>query len=141
MALRELFAARFQGAKPRRHEKCVMINALSLRLLAPRARQRMSCRTSTAIRLLLLIAACSLICAIVVDQFPELLSLTDNTSNDFTIRKESFASHVLMLGAGNHSILLDSKGPEDDTWIRRPPTFEDGRASSASFLLLCTLRR
>src|SRR5215472_1853586 len=102
----------------------------------------MSCRTSTSVRVLLLISASVIMCGIVADQFPELLLLTDNTSNDFTIRQESFATFVLMLCAANHnSILLSLKGSEVGAWVRGPSTFEHGKASSADFLLLCVLRR
>jgi hypothetical protein len=47
----------------------------------------------------ILVAAviCLLLCAIVAGEFPELLSLTDNTTNDFTVvRTKSMALHILV---------------------------------------------
>lgn len=100
-------------------------------------------RSSVPIKALFLIVACALICSIAVDQFPELLLLKDNTSNDFTIRKESIAADALILRAAiHHSIPLNSNAFEDYKWIRRSPTiFEDGRTASADFLVLSVLRR
>jgi hypothetical protein len=87
-----------------------------------------------------MITAIVVVCVIAVDQFPELLLLKDNTSNDFTIRKESSAPSALMLGVANHhSISLNPECPEFHKRIRRLPIFED--ASSADFLLLSVLRR
>jgi hypothetical protein len=40
-------------------------------------------------RLVFCFVICVLLCGIVSAELPELLSLTDNTSNDFTIRKAS----------------------------------------------------
>lgn len=98
--------------------------------------------SSIPIKALFLIAASVLIFAVAADQFPELLSLTDNTSNDFTIRKEGFTANALRLSvAGHNSIRLNPKGFEDDKWILRPPTFGDAKSSSADFLLLSVLRR
>ena len=104
----------------------------------------MLARTSTLIRSLLLIAASVLIFAVAVDQFPELLLLNENTSNDFTIRNDRFAAQALMLNTANHaSVPLNPKGPELDkgNWVRQPPTFEDEKPSSANLLLLSVLRR
>lgn len=52
-----------------------------------------------------------LLCGIVFAEFPELLSLTDNTANDFTIRKtDTFALPVHLYVDGHIRILdIDSK--------------------------------
>jgi hypothetical protein len=54
-------------------------------------------RRSTFAVLLLSCLACWLSCAIVSEEIPELLSLTDNTSNDFTVRKAASAECVHVL--------------------------------------------
>lgn len=87
-----------------------------------------------------MITAIVVVCVIAVDQFPELLLLKDNTSNDFTIRNESSAPSALMLGVANyHAIPLNPEGPEFHKRIRRLAIFEN--PSSADFLLLSVLRR
>ena len=98
-------------------------------------------RSSVLIKILLLIAASALICAIAVDQFSELLSLTDNTSNDFTIREETFTARAPILSAVNYDLVpLHPMPREDGKRVRRPQTFEDGKPSSADLPLLCILR-
>ena len=99
-------------------------------------------RRSVLSKVFFLTAACVLVFAIAADQFAELLFLIDNTSNDFTIRKERFATYALMLSAVIHHLIpLNSERSENDKWIRRSPTLEEGRASCADFLLLSALRR
>jgi len=100
-------------------------------------------RASTSIRVLLLIAASVLVFAIAADQFPELLALQENTSNDFTIHKQNFSAYVLMVSLANHaSKPLNPEGSDHDkdNWVRRPPTCADGKAFSDDLLLLSVLR-
>src|SRR3974377_1308165 len=53
---------------------------------------------------------CVLLGGIVSAELPELLSLTDNTSNDFTIRKASGPESTSTLSAAIHkSVPLDTK--------------------------------
>jgi hypothetical protein len=48
-------------------------------------------------KILVTAVACLLLCGIVCGEFPELLSLTDNATNDFTVvRTKSMASPVLV---------------------------------------------
>ena len=54
-------------------------------------------RRSTFAVILLSCLACWLSCVIVLEEIPELLSLTDNTSNDFTVRKAASAECVHVL--------------------------------------------
>jgi hypothetical protein len=54
-----------------------------------------------------------LLCGIVSSELPELLSLTDNTSNDFTFRKASGQERTSTLGAAVHkSVPLDKRNSE-----------------------------
>jgi hypothetical protein len=56
---------------------------------------------------------CVLLCGIVSSEFPELLSLTDNTSNDFTFGKASSQECTSTLSAALHkSVPLDRKDSE-----------------------------
>jgi hypothetical protein len=57
----------------------------------------MFARRSTFAVLLLSCLACWLSCVIVLEEIPELLSLTDNTSNDFTVRKAASTECVHVL--------------------------------------------
>jgi hypothetical protein len=48
-------------------------------------------------RILVTVVVCLLLCGVVVGEFPELLTLTDNATNDFTVvRTQSMASPVLV---------------------------------------------
>lgn len=117
-----------------KHLNCATLGVYGLRMFR---------RTSTSIRLLLLISASLLILAIFVDQFPELLVLKENTSNDFTILKDSSAAYVLMLSSANHASVrlnLECSKSDEDKWVRRPPTFEDRKPSADDLLLLSVLR-
>jgi hypothetical protein len=57
----------------------------------------MFARHSILIRLLLSCLACCLCCVIVFGELPELLSLTDNTSNDFAMRRAASAEAIHVL--------------------------------------------
>jgi len=60
-------------------------------------------------RLLFSSVVCLLLCGIVSAELPELLSLTDNTSNDFTIRKAGSQECTSTLRATIHkSVPLDN---------------------------------
>jgi len=64
-------------------------------------------------RLVFCFVICVLLCGIVSAELPELLSLTDNTSNDFTIRKASGRECSSTLSAAIHnSVPLDTRDPE-----------------------------
>lgn len=58
----------------------------------------MACRRFNSIRVLIGIAASLLIFGILVAELPELFSLVDNTSNDFTIRKMARVECAATLG-------------------------------------------
>ena len=57
----------------------------------------MLARRSALLRVVLCCLACWLCCVIVFGEFPELLSLTDNTSNDFAIRRVAPAENLHVL--------------------------------------------
>jgi hypothetical protein len=74
------------------------------------------------VKMLLVAVICLLVCAIVAGEFPELLSLTDNATNDFTVvRTKSLALHVLVHAS------------------RRRPVAENDRSSIATALLFSHL--
>ena len=53
-------------------------------------------------RLFFTAVACLLLCGIISAEIPELLSLTDDTSNDFTIRKAGSAECAATFSAAAH---------------------------------------
>jgi hypothetical protein len=63
-------------------------------------------------RLLFSFAVCLLLCGIVFAEIPELLSLTDNVSNDFTIRKTGRRGCTTTLGVIHKSAPRDMKNFE-----------------------------
>jgi len=93
-------------------------------------------------RLLFTLVVCLLLCGIVFAETPELLSLTDNTSNDFTIRKAGSRECTLKLSAAMHkSAPLDISfacGPS----IHCALTFLGAETTSSDLLVLhSALRR
>ena len=83
-----------------------------------------------------------LLCGLVTAELPELLSLTDNTANDFTLRKASTPQSAPNLSAASYgSSQLNTKGFEYSEQIDRSAIFDGVRPTSSSlFILLCSLR-
>ena len=93
--------------------------------------------------MLIAITVSVLFCGIVAAELPELLSLGDNTSNDFTICKAGSAECASMLSAVNSGpIRLNLEDSECGTRIRWAATVEGKkRKSSDLFVLHSVLRR
>jgi hypothetical protein len=83
-----------------------------------------------------------LLCGLVAAELPELLTLTDNTANDFTVRKGSTPQIAPKLSAVSYrSSQLNTKGFEYSEQADRSATFEGVKPTSSSlFILLCALR-
>jgi hypothetical protein len=84
-----------------------------------------------------------LLCGIVVAEFPELLSLADNTANDFTVRKNNTLALSVHLHFSGHIRIPDivSKTLVLDFLFYRLSPFENAAlAPSKLFILLCNLR-
>ncbi len=64
---------------------------------------------STANRLLLSALACLLLCTIISAEIPELLSLIDVTSDDFTLRKAERAENLHSLTVAAHKSVATSR--------------------------------
>jgi hypothetical protein len=88
-------------------------------------------------------AVCLLLCAIVSAEIPELVALTDNTSNDFTMRKASGREVTPTLSAATHrSVPLDAEASEHNRCACDAPIFTGAAATSPDlFLLDCVFRR
>lgn len=104
---------------------------------------RMFRRGSTSAKLLVAVAASVFLLGIVATELPELLTLSDNTSNDFAMRKAGSAECASMLSTANHRPMsLNMKDSEYGTDIRCAPALEDPKpASSDLFFLHSVLRR
>jgi hypothetical protein len=104
---------------------------------------RMFRRRSTSAKLLVAVAASVFLLGIVVTELPELLTLSDNTSNDFAMRKAGSAECASMLSTANHrAIPLNMKDSEYSTDIRCAPALEDPKPTSSDlFFLHSVLRR
>ena len=103
----------------------------------------MFARRSTFTPLLLSCLACWLSCVIAFGEFPELLSLTDNTSNDFAMRQAVCAksSHVLSV-AKRGAIQIFARAVESSTEVI-PESTTQGTSPrhSALFIVNSVLRR
>jgi hypothetical protein len=94
-------------------------------------------------RLLLSLAVCFLLCAIASAEIPELLSLIDNTSNDFTISKAGREQCTPTLSEGTcNSVPLDKQNFECGAHPHCAPTVVGAETMSSDlFVLYSDFRR
>jgi hypothetical protein len=94
-------------------------------------------------RLLFSFAVCLLLCGIVSTEIPELLALTDNACNDFTIGKAGGRECTTTLSAAIHkSVLLHRKNFECRLRTHLVPIFVGTETISSNlFVLHSVLRR
>jgi hypothetical protein len=101
---------------------------------------RMRRRRSISAKMLVSVVASMLLCCMVVSEFPELLSLADNASNDFSIRASDSAP--ILSVANQTPIAVDMRDSESGTHLCRAGTFGCAQPSSSeSFDLHSVLRR
>jgi len=100
-------------------------------------------RRSTFAVILLSCLACWLSCVIVLEEIPELLSLTDNTSNDFTARKAATAEGVHVLSVAKQgAIKIFARAMEHVEAELRKSTFQNTIPTCpALFIVNSVLRR
>jgi|SRR5271156_238436 len=85
-----------------------------------------------------------LLCGIVTGEFPELLSLTDNTTNDFTISRTKAPVTPVLPDASKHVRVggTDFSTPVPDVFFSRLNTLETAAlVPSDLFILHSVLRR
>ena len=88
-------------------------------------------------RLLLPFGVCLLLCGIVSVEIPELLSLIDNTSNDFTISKAGGRECMPPLSAAIHkSVLPDTMNFECGAHTHGESTFAGAETIPSHLLVL-----
>jgi hypothetical protein len=99
-------------------------------------------RRSTLILLLLSCLACWLSCVIVFGEFPELLSLTDNTSNDFAMRSAASAEGIHILSAAKQgAVQIFARPVEYSVEFRESRVEDTSPTRSALFIINSVLRR
>jgi hypothetical protein len=100
-------------------------------------------RRSTFAVILLSCLACWLSCVIVLEEIPELLSLTDNTSNDFAVRKAATAEGVHVLSVAKQgAIKIFARAMEHVAAELRKSTFQNTIPTCpALFIVNSVLRR
>ena len=84
-----------------------------------------------------------LLCGIAGGEIPELLKLTDNTANDFAVRKTDSVISPLLRGGNRHVRVADA-GPSSamrDIFFPRFDTFEEASLVSSAALILDTVLR
>jgi hypothetical protein len=102
----------------------------------------MFARHSTLMALLLCCLACWLSCVIIFAEFPELLSLTDNTSNDFAMRRAPSAEGIHVLSAAKQgAVQIFARAVECPAELRESTVEDTSPARSALFLINSVLRR
>ena len=91
---------------------------------------------STPDQLLILFAVCVLFCAVLSAEVPELLSLTDNASNDFTIHKTSSRELAQAMSAAiDMYVLRDAERFERTTCASFPANTETSSFSPLHSIL------
>jgi hypothetical protein len=102
----------------------------------------MFARHSTVIRLLLSCLACWLSCVIILGEFPELLSLTDNTSNDFAMRRSPSAEGIHVLSAAKQgAVQIFARAMEYPAELQEITVEDTLPTRSALFIINSVLRR
>jgi hypothetical protein len=102
----------------------------------------MFARHSRFTALLSFCLACLLSCVIVFGEFPELLSLTDNTSNDFAMRRAASAEGVHVLSVAKHvAIQIFARAAEYSAELRNSTVQHTSPTRSALFIVNSVLRR
>ena len=99
-------------------------------------------RHSTLIPVLLCCLASWLSCVIILGEFPELLSLTDNTSNDFAMRRAPSAEGIHVLSAAKQGAAqIFARAMEYPAELRESTVEDTSPSRSALFLINSVLRR
>lgn len=99
-------------------------------------------RGSTSVKFLVAVAACVFLLGIVATELPELLTLSDNTSNDFSMRKAGVVEFATTLSTANQNPLtLTEIRAECGADIRRAPVFEDPKPASSDLFFLNSVLR
>jgi hypothetical protein len=99
-------------------------------------------RRVIVVRTLVTALASVLVCGIVVAELPELLSLTDNTSNDFTIRKpNSSVSPVLQSAKNVRKATTDLNDSSHGSFVLHQGTFEKAELVPTFLLYLHSILR
>jgi hypothetical protein len=85
---------------------------------------------------------CLLLCGIVAGELPELLSLTDNTTNDFTVRGARSVAPPIRLNASQNGRIADKdSAPAPDFLISRESPFEKAELVPSDILILHSILR
>jgi hypothetical protein len=84
---------------------------------------------------------CLLLCGIVAGEFPELLSLTDNATNDFTVRGASSVVPPVLLKASKHVRIVDKAAPAPNFLFSRLAPFEKAQLVPSDVFIFCSILR
>lgn len=76
-----------------------------------------------------------------VGELPELLSLTDNVSNDFTILKAGFAECAPVVSATSHEPIPLINNQSDGAVVRWITAFDGAKPASPDLLVLHSVLR
>jgi len=96
----------------------------------------------TAVRIVAAALLSLMLCAIVVSEVPELLSLTDNTANDFTMRRAgSLVLPVLQSAKDVGKTGIDFNHPAFGSFHSRLGTFKKAELVPTFLVILYTVLR
>jgi len=88
------------------------------------------------------VVLCLLMCGIVAGEFPELLSLTDNASNDFTVRGARSVVPPIRLSASKNVRIADKKSaPAPNLFSSRVSPFEKAELVPADVFIRHSILR
>jgi len=85
---------------------------------------------------------CLLLCGIVAGEFPELLSLTDNATNDFTVRGARSVVPTVRLNTSKHVRIADRDSvPASNLLFSRLSPFEKAELIPSDVFILHSILR
>jgi hypothetical protein len=92
-------------------------------------------------KILVRVLAVLFLSVIVITQFPELLSLIDDTTNDFTVRTTNDLDSLVPLHASRPVFYIESNGPDPELTFSRVILADSPlRVPSKLFILNAVLR-
>ena len=111
--------------------------------LGDSGRQRMIRKRNSTGRFVRQLIVLLLLCGIAGGEIPELLTLTDNTANDFAVRKTDSVISPLLRCGNRHVRVADARPSSamNDVLFPRFDTFEKASLVSSAALILDTVLR
>ena len=97
--------------------------------------------TSRIARILFYVLACVLMCAALASELPEQLTLTNDSSNDYTLRSSTFLKNIQTVTALGQDMGFFIVAPPGPLWHSLSAVPEGGSAQAQNLLILHSVLR